>query len=367
MAISTTDARAKAVLAQLIDKVSAAYPLASLYTDMGAAMQKGESIDIPTRSAVTIQQVSAGAAASSMTVQTNTPTANNLKVDQHYGAIVEIPPFQQIFDLEGTWSAQLASQVQTELSNYVDATHWAETIFTGAYSTDAKYYVNPAGDALAPADLENAWATMLDQKGVTLDGLAWVMHPFGMGSVRANSAWIPSESSASGQIGTPLRMQGTLHGIPVFISQNVPRTKDVTSTAWAINTNVLTVTVAAGHGLVPGLPCTFNTVTAGGDMATATAIKSVTATTVVFDWSASNANATEAGTITCAKAFNALVYRPWIFSRRAVLPDVRIVPVSGGASGNSRITDELQAHTIWGSKSLAGSAIVIPSPGNSVT
>ena len=75
------------------------------------------------------------------------------------------------------------------------------------------------------------------------------------------------------------------------------------STAWAITGgNTLTVTIGSGHGLLAGYSCVFDTLTAGGDMATPTAISTANATTIVFSWTAANASATEAGVLKCAGA-----------------------------------------------------------------
>lgn len=371
MTITTNEGRSKQVYAALIDRVSFNYPLASLFTDMGPAMKQGESVDILTRSAITIQQAStvAGASASTMTVQTSPPAASNLVVDQHYGAIVEIPPGMQEFDEEGLYAGQMAGQVQTELNFFVDTDHWWSAIGQGAWDTTGSLWVNHAGATLTSDHIEQALATMIDQRGVQLDGCGWLFNPFGMGSVRRNSAWQPHENAIVGQLGIP--EIGLLHGIPVYVTQSVPSQRVLGTTAAVVSGSgtVLTLTIDTsatgfpGHGIVPGMimsTCTGLTQTVAANRVVA----SVTANTIVCTV-AGMADATMAdgvGTATFNMNFNGLLYRPWAFSRKKLVPTARIVPVSGGASGNSRITDELQSHTMWGRRCLPGAVVGLGSP-----
>lgn len=347
-----TDARSKKVYDALIDKVSTIAQLRSLATDMGVAMQKGEVIDIPTRSAIQIEDASNGA---SMTVQTIEPSANTLTVDSHKGAIVGIPKLNRMLNMEGSYYDQLAQQILTEIGSYMDQA-WYDTVLRDGAGT-AALVVNPAGDALSIDDTENALAIMTDQKGVRLDRCVWCFSAYGIGSLRRNSAWQPNtQGPEKGVLGMPVI--GMLHGAPVVQSQDVLKTLSIATSAVTIATNVATATVAEGHGFVPGMVISTTGLTTNATDAT---ITSVTATTIVFPLTASNgALADGVGTITCTRSFNSLIHMPWTFKRELQVPDVNIVPVSNA------IQDNLQADAIWGFTALPGSAVALLSPASSV-
>lgn len=360
MTVSTTDARAKYVSDKLIDKVSTSYQLRNIFTPIGedGPMRKGESIDIPTRSAITVSQVSSGSTSNTLSVQANTPTANNLVVDQHYGAIVAIPKLQSIFDMEGSWSSQMADQVLTEIGDNMDIDLYDDLIRVGAYDSSASYWANVAGDAISNDDLENALAIMTSQRGVRYENLVFAFHPYGMGSVRRLSAFIPNYQRAEdGNLGLP--MIGTVHGVPVVVSQSVKTSMTQACTAVSISSNVATVTVAAGHGFVPGMLITIAGITT--PLTVAAAITAVSATTLTVPLTASDgAMADGAGTVTWARCANALVHRPWAFRRVQLVPDLRIVPRI------TEIDDVLQADALWGVKVLTGSCVGIASPAAAV-
>lgn len=359
MTVTTNDARAKYVYEALVDKVSTMYPLSSLGTDMGAAMKEGESIDIVTRAAVSIEAATSAGTATSMTVQTISPTANNLVVDQHYGAIVGIAKFNGVMDMGGAYYDQLARQILVELADYIDQDWYDDLIRVGAYSSSAAFTANVAGDALTVADTEQAMAIMTDQKGVREGDLVWVFGPYGAGSLRSISAFTPHENAVNGALGMPII--GTLHGVPVVRSQSVPKSLAIATTQAVSSSDVVTFTVASGHGFVPGMVCVSSGLTSSFN-GTFT-ITSVTATTIVgtVTGSGSTTAGDGVGTITCSRTFNGLIHRPWNFIRKRQVPDLRIVPTSG------KIQDELQADAIWGVKSLAGSCVTLLSPATSVT
>lgn len=133
-----------------------------------------------------------------------------------------------------------------------------------------------------------------------------------IGGTAVNFTSDPSGTDNEIKIGlvTALRALGTVDVMigtgtrEIYITPRDKRTsvtctrKTVVSTAWSVTSNVLTITVASGHGIVAGNLISFDTVTAGGDLSPAAAVTSVTATTVVVPLTAANGSATEAGTIT---------------------------------------------------------------------
>lgn len=120
MTVSTVDGRAKAVLAELLDKQSTEYPLSALYTDVTPELgvMKGQSIDIVARA--TPISFEDGTADADLTSQAQSGTANNLVVDQMPAANVDLPALQNEFDLGGNWASGLATQILTELNDQID-------------------------------------------------------------------------------------------------------------------------------------------------------------------------------------------------------------------------------------------------------
>lgn len=360
MSVTTNDARSKAVLTALIDKVSTNYALSNILTDMGSAMKQGESIDIPTRgTAATIEDASSSGTPSEMTIQSQSPTANTLTVNKHQGSFIEVGKISDIFDMEGAWSSQMAAQVLTELGDAVDQDMYDELILTAAYDTSATYHVNPGAAALSTTHTRTALAKMLKQKGVRREGLVWVFDPYGEQSLADITAWQADPGLLQvGDLGLPT--VGRLHGIPVVTSQSVRNSRSIACTAVSITSNVATVTVASGHGLVPGDKITITGITT--ELTTAAAITAVTSTTLTVPLTASNgAMGDGAGTVLCNKTYNSLVYMPWAFKRMQQVPSIRIVPREAYDS------DVLQATMIWGKKALAGSCVVIGSPKESLS
>lgn len=360
-----TDNRAKAVRSALIDKVSTTFSLKNLLTDMNATgeLGKGDTVEIPTRSAVQIEQVSTGTGALAMSVQTNTATPNELKIDQHYGAIVEIGKMNEKYDLNGTWAPQLASQVKIELDTYIGTDVFKRALlYQGAWaagSTAPSTWVNPTGVALTQDMTELALAQMLNQKGVTFDGLEWILGPFGVGSLRRIAGFNAATPVGGGSLG--MRQVGELHGIPVRVTQVAPESIAVATTAVVVASNVATATVAAGHGIVAGMPLTSagHTVNA----TTAVAVTSTTETTVVYPLTTGDATLADGvGVLTVNMSIGGLVYKPWAFFAEGKVPTVNIYPRTGG-----KIVDELQAEAFWGSKGLPGCFVAIGSPRRAFT
>lgn len=354
------DARSKAVYNKLVDKFSTNYPLQNIFTEMGNAYSKNEKVIVPTRSAIQILAASDSAGDSiSLGVSTIKPTENEFTVDQHYGNAYEVAPLHAEFDLDGSWSDQLADSIKVEMDDFIDIDIYTKCVRAGAYTTTASLWVNVAAAAISADNVENARAKMLAQKGVRIQGLVWAFHPYGMGSVRRLSAFVPSGQNADkGDLGVPA--VGTLHGIPVVESQSVPQSLSVATTAVSITSNVATATVAEGHGFVPGMLITTAGLTTNAT--SAVAITSVTGTTIVFPLTASDgAMADGVGTITSAMCLNALIYRPWTFRRIQKIPTIKIIPRSGRPGA-----DELQFWSIWGRMGLPGCAVGLGSPASAV-
>jgi hypothetical protein len=104
---------------------------------------------------------------------------------------------------------------------------------------------------------------------------------------------LQTSTSAWSILGDPVPVAYVLY----CTSASAP-TRTVASSAWSVTSNVQTITVGSGHGIVADDLITFDTVTAAGDIAVAARVTSVGATTIVVPNTTGDASATEAGTIT---------------------------------------------------------------------
>ena len=342
------DAREKAVVKELADLYSRTRYIIDYLTSLRAPLGRGDSIEIPDNDPITVN-ADGDTSAAPEAVTTNVITLN---ANLHPWVNLRIPQVDSVQLLAGSWPAQTARQATIQLKNDMDS-DLAEYLLTVAAST--AYHDNVAGDSLTEDDILNSKAAMLDQDGVQVEDLALFVSPYGEASIMSISGFVPNFSQAEqGNLGIP--KLGTVFGLPVYASNSVPHSRAVASTAFAIVSNVLTVTVAAGHGIVPGMLCTFDTVTAGGDMPTPTAVTSVTATTVVFAHTASNAAATEAGALTVRSSENLLLDLSHCFVAQQMMPKTRIVP------DFNTTREAIQISTIWGRLARAGRVRVLHSP-----
>jgi hypothetical protein len=362
MSVTTTDLRSKAVLSTLIDKVSTLNSVSSIFTDLGAALAFGESIDIGTTDTVTVSQAHTSGAPNQMTIQSATNTANNLVVDKTPGAFLEIPKLSRIFDLEGAFASQKADQILTTIEDAIDQ-DCVDALLTAAWDNGATpaYWINAAAATVTAAMTFNAMATMLAQKGVRKESCAWMMHPFGAASIASLADFKPytgvAGSGAPSAFGAPFI--GTLYGIPVIENQSIRNRFTVATTQVVVASNVATATVAAGHNIVSGMKLTSAGHTANAS--SAVTVGTVTATTIAYPLVTGDATLADGvGTLTIDATCNALVYKPWTFIRRRQLPEIRVVPRVDYDS------DVLQATSLYGRKCLAGSAVFLGSPRNAI-
>ena len=351
------DARLKAVVNELTDlHTEPDYGVDLACTDMSNDVGLGDTLEIPDIAALTV--IADGDTDTSG--QTVTPVVSTLSVNLNPWINARLPQRQATQVLSGNWAPEVARTGFTNLRTSQDSNLF-EHLIDQAWQTGTSvdYHTNVAGDTLTNADALNAMSRITDLQGVTESDLVWFMSSYGAASFRSISSFQPNFQAAErGDLGIP--QIGTMNGVPVYQSSQVPRARTLASTAYDITTNVLTITVAAGHGLAAGQKVTFDTVTAGGDMTTSTAITSVTATVLTIAHTASNSSATEAGTVTVESSDNLLIARNHCYCAKQLMPISRIVP-DPDSSG-----DMLQISTIWGRFARPGYAQVVHSPKASI-
>ena len=350
------DARSKKVLSALADLASRTNYVADKVNQLREPLGTGDIIEVPNIGSLTVT----ANGATQTTPQSVTTSILSCQASLHPAIFAELPAADQAQLLDGNWAAQLASQALIQLRNSIDTTLCNYLAASLAYDSAAAYHDNVASDSLAIADFANAIGALLAQGGAAMDNLAVFLHPFAYASMVSISGWQPNGAAAeAGKLGIPLA--GSVMGVPVFITASVPRRRTVASTAWAIvdAANTHTITVAVGHGIVPGIRVTFDTVTAAGDIPTTATVTSVTATTVVTANTGVDANATEAGTITIEGCENLVFDRSQVHVGMQKMPGARIVPFY------DKTSDALQVSSLWGRVGRAGYARVLMSPPSS--
>lgn len=346
------DARLKAVLPTLIDLSTRTAYISDILNDLRQPLGKGDMIEIPAADAITV--VDSGS--TDTAPQTVGVAVTTLNANLDPAAFVDLPVVSTIQLLGGGWKDQMAVKMLVAVKNKVDTDiiKYAGSI---AYeSTGLLYTDNPAASAatiqptITLPVVNNCVAALESIEGCNFAKLAWFIHPFAKAAISSVSAFSPiiRDGMQKGFYGVP--QIGWLNEIPVYISQGVQRRRAVTATAWAITgTTTETITVAAGHNIVPGMVISFNTVTAGGKILVGLTVTSVTATTIVCTSTGlTNASATEAGTITIEACENLLVDTEHFHVAEQLAPTVRIVPAE------RRTSDVAQVTKVYGRVARAG-------------
>lgn len=354
------DARAKAVLSEIVNNWSRNHYIFDLIRDIGPANSKGDIIDIPSQARPTNTSPTSRAAPQSLS-----PTVTALTVDQEAFYNVLIPKRDEDQLLNGSWPALTAESAIGGMRIDIDDNLLSYLSLTLAYDTSATYHDNVAAATLTDNMFANSEAKMLSQDGVNRQDLVYVMSAFGMGQARVVADWLPAGMAAeqSGRLGLPV--VGLINGIPAVDSNSVIRNRTVATTA-AVTTGsgvTHTYTVAAGHGLVPGMLVTVAGHDADENIATATAITSVTATTVVVTTAATadGTSSDASGTITSATSYNLLMDRQHIYGAMQRRLQVRVVEDFESSQ------DGLQVYSSFGRIGLAGRVRVLHSAGSSVS
>lgn len=312
-----TTAISKAVLGELLDQSSRTMYAKDIVRRVGQDVLKGDSVELPKQASPTNASATTRAAPQSLT-----PTVATLSVDQDVFYNIVLPAMTTSQLMDGSWASETATDALEDAGNEMDDSLLSHMLRYGAYSATATFHGNVAADALTDNDVDLLVAKALDTDGVNYSNLVWILNPYGEGAIKQIAGWSgATEQTVMGSLG--IKRVGTVAGIPAFVSRGVPRQRTVASTASAIATNVLTCTVAAGHGIVAGQKIT----TAGGtaDVDTAAAVTSVTATTVVVPLTTADDATNGALTITVQSTENLLMDRRACFFAEQQMPSVEIV------------------------------------------
>lgn len=349
------DARVKQVLESIIDNMSRSAHIFDLITDLGPALGKGDIIEIPQQVAPNNVSATTRAAAQSLT-----PTVSSLTVDQEVFFNINMPKLSSHQLINGRWAELTGVRSAQRGRNVMDDALIANLATVVAWDTGATYHSNVDDGDLADDDLYLAEAQILANDGVMRENLLYVVSPYAEGSFRnVVPSMVPGfvGGSANGDIG--LKTLGTVNGIPVVPSTGILRNRTIAASATNIASNVCTATVAAGHGLVPGVLVSTTGMTTNIAPGAAVAITSVTATTIVFPLTAANgSNGT--GNVVSRTSMNLLLDRSCVFGARQILPELREVPDPESAA------TALQYYAAYGYQGIAGRVRVLHTRGSAL-
>lgn len=353
------DFRLQQVMDTLADLYSRSNYLIQRGRSLASEVSLGDSVQIPSISALTIGSgVDSNGDPQNVSSATVTKSTSTLTVDKQPMVNIEIPLFDKLQSLKGNFLREVTSSAYAQLWNSIDET-WCNTLAaTTAGDLSATYVVNAAGDALGVDDPITAQAKILNQDGVDMSSLEWWIHPFAEGSLKRISGYTPEYSPLTpGALGVP--RVGFLNGIPVYVSRSVPMGRTVAATASAIATNVWTITVPSGHGVEADMKIT----TSGGsaDITTATAVTSVTATSITVTFTAGDDASNGALSVIVESAENLLVDTAHCYQAMQLMPEARIV------TRENRPHDNLQIYAAWGMSARAGRVYKMLSPNASIS
>ena len=345
------DAREKKVLSELANLVSRTNYVVDNVRSLKEPLSRGDSIEVPSISNLTV--TADGSVAT--TPQSVTKAVLTLSANEHPTIFSEITALDSMQSLgDGSWEKQVSEQALLMLKNDMDNTMCEYLITDLAYDASATYHNNVAADALTSLDIAGTIAELKENDGVIHANLRWFMHPYAVASMETISGWQPNGTeAANGDLG--IRRVGTVFGVPVLESNSCLRRRTYATSAWSVSAGTESLTVAAGHGIVPGQKITFDTTTAGGDQAAATVVDAVGATQIDFTTS-NTGSATEPGTITVESTESILADVSQVFVAQQLMPTVRIVNMA------DKTSDSLQVSSIWGKVGRTGRVRVLNSP-----
>ena len=349
------DSRAKAVTSELADLTSRANYMLDIIAgvrDLREPLGRGDIVDVASV-ATSITVNADGSSSSAPQALTVGATSVNCNLEPFVNVL--IPARDDLQVANGGWARGVAREGMDALRNSVDSSLAAFLLQSIVADLSATYVDNPAADSLTSADILNCKAALLDQDGAS--DLKMFVGPFGQSSIANISGFIPNYQAAeAGRVG--LEMLGSVHGLPVYQTNSIPRRRTVASTAFSDDGSTLTLTVASGHGVEAGMPVSYD-LTAGTshDIAAASpaTVSSVTATTVVVP--TVSAGSGGAGVITIQATENILVdCRNGVYVARQQMPVAALVK-DINTSGSA-----LQLSMIWGRAGRAGRARSLLSP-----
>ena len=349
--MAAEDARLRTVIDEFVDLHSHSHYLVDICDQLGEPLGAGYSIDVPSVGDMTV--TSSGATGAS--AQSIAPDILRVIADKDPAIFIKLSKRDEVQLLKGTqYGQKLSRQAFVQFKNYLDQQLVLHLLGVTAYSDAAAYHHNVAGADLTDGMILNARGKLLQNKGTLMENIALMVNPMMESAIMAipGFATITDRTFELGAIG--VKSVGSVAGIPVFSSNSIYSEREVAVTASEISSNVLTCTVASGHGLTAGVKIKTDGLDA--DQTTSTAITSVTATEVVLPLTASDDATNGAGNIIVQATENLLVDLSHVHVAQQMMPELEIVPYAESTN------KALQISNIWGYNARVGRARVIYGP-----
>lgn len=347
------DIRSKAVLHELADLYSRFAFAIDIVSNLTSPLKKGDSIDVPSIASLTVY----ADGSSSQSAQSVSNSALTLVADRHPWIPAILPAVGQMQNMDGTWAAGVARQAGLMLKNKMDEQLLGDYLAVSlCYDGSATYQDNVAAASLTAEMILNTKATLLGNDGTMPQDLALFVSPYAEASIQKIPGFTLNMNTISqGALGLPFL--GTVCGVPVYTTNSVKRLHTVATSAVTISSNVATATVAAGHGIEVGVKVKNAGLTNSSTNTTAQTVSAVTATTVVFPYTASDgAQGDGVGTLIVQSSMNIMMNKAQVFVAQQAMPQGRIV------QDPSTTGDILQVSSIWGRIGRAGHVRVLHSP-----
>ena len=327
-------------------------------SDLGPVTRGGDSVDVPNKSASTVNtSESASIAGSSI----GTPDTMNVNRNKFINEAISRQQNAQLLGGGGRFASQIMRGMSGDLQNSIDRDlidHLLKETAADVLATPA-YHVNLGANAVTNDDVEDVEALIREQDGIanTGEGLFWLLNPRMAGEIKKVTEFI--EGKTGNMLGLP--MVAMINGIPAFYQSSLPgktlaSRQVAVASASNIATNVSTITVPSGHGFVDGQMIWTDGFTADLAETSPVAITSVTATTIVVAVTGGDgSNGT--GSVYSASSMGMLCYAPWIFyGLDGVQPFVDVVKQTLTAGST------IQMHQHLGRQAHVGAVAVLHGP-----
>lgn len=346
------DNASKAVMTALLDTWSRGPSVLGLLdsisggqSNLGPVVRGGDSVDVPNRSASTVNtSETAAVSASSL----GTPDILTVNRPKFINEGITQAQYAQLLNGGGNYARQLTRGMAADMLNALDSDMVQYLIQSLAVDASwaGNYHVNLAADAITEGDVNDTEALIREQDGIANagGGLFWLLSPRAANGIKAVADFVPASQPQSGQVQMGVPMIGSINGHPAYQHNAVPGRvntlrQQATTSACTVTSNVGVYTVAAGHGFVVGQQVWTSGLTANVAVSAPATITAASATSLTFAVTAGDgAMADGVGTIYSASSMALLCYAPWIFyALDGEAPFSRLVDREGAAGWTAQL------------------------------
>lgn len=278
-------------------------------------------------------------------------TGGNIDVADHPAIIVELAEkdLAQIaasVDIANELGSTLLAQLRNEMDSRL--TSLARTT---AYDTSATYHDNVANAALTKEIIFGS-SGKVERAGAMAGSVEVWISPEAEGAIAALETFYRDAGNTSEQVGAP--MIGRVGSLTIVKSRLVPYRRSIAVTSSAIASNVLTLTVASGHQVVPGMRISTAGLSANISSASPAAVTSVTATTIVAPLTSGDNATNGAGTCRVESSECVVICRDCCHAAIQMMPKLSLEP-----GPQNRISKTLKCFALFGRRMRTGNVRIL--------